>query len=305
MFDKHWFDEHQKTLLTLVNTLPIRRSLMIPAKNRIVKLTPNSCTELIEGRKYKASIYSNNQFAQLLKKNYRNVWEMAHWFDMKFANKFMPAWNLGFDSYSSQPDETTGIDSYMAQDSATTNFGTNTTLIIGEDTGAASARKNGLIKFDISSIPSNATLDTNGSVFTIKTSAAASETNNSNVSMYQLLRDWIETEATWNIWKTSNNWTTAGAGGDGTDADLTNSWGSYSIANTEAANVTKTITINTTGLAVFQTMVAGSVANYGWTFKSDVLNCSHSYYSSGAVTAGNRPKLDVTYTASGSSGFFM
>jgi len=31
------------------------------------------------------------------------------------------------------------------------------------------------------------------------------------------LTNWVETEVTWNIWKTGNNWTTAGAQGEGTD----------------------------------------------------------------------------------------
>lgn len=280
---------------------PVRSSFWIQSNRHIVKITPDTYTEHLGGNRFRTRIYATNQYAQGLRKNYRFLWEAIHAFDMRFANRFMPAWNMGFDTF--QPDETASNDTYIQQDNATTNFGSSTTLSIGEVTGATGARQKGLIKFDFSTIPAGSTLDVNGTVFTIKTAFTASETNASTVSMYQLLRDWVELQATYNIWKTANNWTTAGAAGDGTDADLTNAWGSYSITAGELLNVTKTITVNATGLAVLQNMVNGSVANYGMLFDTPTTNCSHIYYSSGAATAGNRPKLDMTY-ALPAGGFF-
>lgn len=35
--------------------------------------------------------------------------------------------------------------------------------------------------------------------------------------IYRCLRAWVESQATWNVWSTGNNWTTPGAGGYGTD----------------------------------------------------------------------------------------
>lgn len=48
------------------------------------------------------------------------------------------------------------------------------------------------------------------------------QTTAKDVSIYNCLRtDWSESQATWNIYKTSNNWTTAGCSGAGTDYDST------------------------------------------------------------------------------------
>lgn len=50
------------------------------------------------------------------------------------------------------------MDAYIDNGSATTNFGTETGRRIGEGNGSTNDLNRSLIKFDLSSIPSNATI---------------------------------------------------------------------------------------------------------------------------------------------------
>src|SRR3989304_2482514 len=57
-----------------------------------------------------------------------------------------------------QPDSSAGVDTLLDKSSPTLNFGTNVQINSGERTGFADAIQRSLIKFDLSSIPSNAVI---------------------------------------------------------------------------------------------------------------------------------------------------
>lgn len=303
MFNADFFHEHQKALLGFLNSNiggAVRRSLWIPEyKNLVVKLTPNAAHVILPNGSVKAVLYSNKQYSQALHRNYKPLWEALHWWDMKLANKFLPAWNAGFDSYSSQPNETSGIDTYIYAPTATTNFGTDVDLYSGELTSGASRFARILIKFDITSIPSNALTSSNiFSLWIISNSAS----NARDHKIFRLLRDWVESQATWNIWKTSNNWTTAGAGSDGNDADLTNVWATTNIAAAPSAGTEIQWSLSTTE---FDKFLNGTYTNYGWLIKADTeTDDAHEFDSSGSSTATKRPKLQITYLPSSGGNFF-
>ena len=105
-------------------------------------------------------------------------------------------------------------------------------------------------------------------------------------------RDWVETEATWTIWKTSNNWTTAGCASDGNDRAAATSCtlsypGGFStddIVSDHHANL----------IADVQDMINNPSTNHGWL----------PVWTAGTVsialpahpTAAQRPMLIVSYT---------
>lgn len=106
-----------------------------------------------------------------------------------------------------QPDGTAGLDVTIRSDQATTNQNGNAFLDIGEPNNVSGSIRRALIKFDLSTLPSDALLITNTlSLYATTDLASGSRT----VGVYRVKRAWVETEATWNIYSTGNSWSTAG-----------------------------------------------------------------------------------------------
>jgi hypothetical protein len=189
-------------------------------------------------------------------------------------------------TYTIPPDATFDVDTQITQDQHTTNFGTATTMYIG-DYGTTINNK-ALVKPDLSIIPA-ATSVSAASLFLYQ--VAEDATNSATFSVYRLLRDWVESQATWDIWKTSNNWGTAGAAND-TDRNPT-VLASLSLSGTEA-NGSKEWVFNSDGLSAVQGMISGSYSNYGFIVASTGTVCRHQMASSDHATSSYRPKIVIT-----------
>jgi hypothetical protein len=68
---------------------------------------------------------------------------------------------------------------------------------------------NSLFRFDCSGLSNDFRIL--GAMFALRKANAV--TTNQTIGFHRLLRDWVEGQATYNIWKTSNSWATAGATG--------------------------------------------------------------------------------------------
>jgi hypothetical protein len=130
----------------------------------------------------------------------------------------------------------------------------------------------------------------------VKITAALGASDNMAVEMYELrsARDFVETEATWNIYKTSNNWGTPGAGNTSSDihspfldssATLTSSSTdmSFKIPGTNISD-----TLNNVGVVL---MIGRS--NYDGATNTTV---NATIGSDDNATEGNRPIITVYYT---------
>lgn len=177
---------------------------------------------------------------------------------------------------------------YITSDAATTNFGTTNYMAVG---ASASTGANGrtLIKDAFTDIPSSAIID---SVVLTLTCAADYSTNARTLSVYRVLRDWVETQATYNIYKTGNNWGTSGCSNTTTDRESANS-GTATQAAAYSAGDTLAITIDA---AKTQEMTSGAFTNNGWllqvaTESSDAI----AWASEDHATAGWRPSLAITW----------
>lgn len=295
-FDNAFFQEHQQTLLHLLNS-PIggliRRGLWIPDRRPIVKVTPESYHVLLPNGKIKATIHSNKQHAQAIRRNYKPIWEAFHTWDMRIANRLLPALNVGFDSYSSQPDDTTGIDCYLYANTPTTNNNT-TILYMGEVNSAVGGFCTTLIKFDFSSIPSGANSSAASLQLTITTDFC---TNAPTMVFKHSLRAWSETQATWNVYTTGNSWGTVGARNASTDYGAQLASLVLGTSDTGA----KTWTFSTSEMDKY---FNGTYTNNGFIGFSTVdNNDGYEFGASGHATPGTRPKFDVTYGLP--SGFFF
>ncbi len=189
--------------------------------------------------------------------------------------------------YSIQPAEAVGIDTLMSSASPNTNYYTNVLLNVGN---IATGTYRSLIKFDLSSIPTNAQIVSTKIVFVVTAENFTSVTP-SFFYAYLVKKDWVENQVTWNIYSTGNSWDTPGLGAD-TD------YYSTAIAATiihPSVAVGDLITFDFEP-SVIQQLVNGELPNYGFLLRSGVENLDRlSFASSSDTTAYDRPYFVVTY----------
>jgi RHS repeat-associated protein len=193
--------------------------------------------------------------------------------------------------YSSQPDGTDGVDTYIENGSATSNYGTEVSLRIGESNNSTNKVHRSLIKFDLSSIPANATITS--ATLSLWTTGDLSD-NDRTIRVYRLKTAFDESSATWNESASGINWQSAGASGtnDRESTDI----GSVLVLANETDGTEKQIALDA---ARIQEMVSGTFTNNGFIIIADTeLNDRFNYKSSDASTASQRPKLVIQYTTS-------
>ena len=177
------------------------------------------------------------------------------------------------------------VDTYLAEDEPTSNFGFSSSLSVD---GAETQQKDtyALLKWDITTIP-------NGSVVTAA-DIVISVTGSSGgpYELYELRRDWVELEATWNDAATGNPWELSGARGPtdrapavlGTILDAS-SGSSYSIP------------LNADGLALIESWIDDPASNHGIIVANPDTSDGLDFDAREAGTATNRPRLNVTYSS--------
>ena len=193
-----------------------------------------------------------------------------------------------------KPDAASGQDTYILSTSATTNYGTSADMGVGENNNATNKYARGLIKFDLSSIPANATIT--AATLSLWTSSDFSD-NDATVRLYRLKVPFVETEATWNKSSASVNWQTAGASGanDRESVDI----GSVQILANEPLATEKQIQLTPSKI---QELVSGAFTNNGFILVTAAeSNDRFDYKTSDTTTTYRRPKLVIEYTVSAPS----
>lgn len=155
---------------------------------------------------------------------------------------------------------------------------------------------NSLIKFTgLSNITGPVTV-TSATLYVYPVAAAS---GGIDLAAHRLLRNWVEGEATWNVYSTGNNWGTPGGISAGIDivgtASATASFDSTTLAYRSWSSA---------GLiADVEAWINGTASNYGWLIQRVGAGDDGSYHiftdSEGADAT--RPYLDITYTSAGSS----
>jgi len=183
-----------------------------------------------------------------------------------------------------QPDNSTSADTYIGDTFPTTNSDGNGSLGVGERTGGAVVTRF-VIKFDLSSLPDNILISS--AVLSLKIQQDLSD-NARSFKIYRLKKAFVASQATWNIYSTGNNWTTAG-GFNAADCEQT-AIGSADMTATETIDTVK-------DFALTPTTKSGLDLGNGWLIKADTeSDDAWQFYSSDNATASYRPKLVITYT---------
>jgi len=211
----------------------------------------------------------------------------------RFINyRFAPLQQGG--TYTKQPDATEGIDTYLLNTSPTTNNGTAVVMWVGESNNATDKVARSLIKFDLSSIPSNATITS--AALSLWTDADFSD-NTRMISVYRLKVPFNETQATWSEASTGVSW--QGPGASGANDRESTAIGSVQILANEPLDIEKQITLSP---AQIQEMVNGTFTNNGFIIIADTeTDDRFNYKTSDASAATKRPELVIEYTTSSST----
>lgn len=183
-----------------------------------------------------------------------------------------------------QPDGAAGLDTFLESANPTVNKDGSGALWVGELNDRAYTERT-LIKFDLSPLPDSAII----SSAVLSLWAQYDKSSNARTfRVYRQKRAWVEDEATWNIYKTGSNWSTAGGfhADDCEQADI----GSRAFTATEGLEEWKHFSLT-------PTTKAGLDLGNGWMIKADTENNdAYAFYSSDYETAAHRPKLVVDYT---------
>ncbi len=177
-------------------------------------------------------------------------------------------------SIAIQPDAAEGKDAYISSSSPNTNYGTADPLKVQTN----SLRT--LIGWNLSSIPQDAVIS---SAIMRLYVPSVQKTNNNNVNVYRLTRQWYENNVTWNKYDGSHSWTTAGGDYNGTV------W-----ASTPVGASRKYYYWDVTGLV--GSWHNSTYPNYGLILVSQSANNRKDFSSSDCSNASRRPALLVNYT---------
>ena len=170
-------------------------------------------------------------------------------------------------------------DSYLRQDAATTNYGSVTTFEAGRKSNRT---RRAVMKFDLSSIPAGAILES----ATLTLTKTGGDANTLTFSTHEVTQAWVEANTTWNNRQTGTAW-------------------APSVGGTFKATAVSTTTIPATNgaynwnlLSLVQAWFNGTSVNNGVLIKQaneSAVDKKHVFGSSENGTAANRPKLTITY----------
>jgi hypothetical protein len=186
-----------------------------------------------------------------------------------------------------QPDATAGEDTRLNAYNPTTNLATEASIFVGYLTSGD--QYPGLIRFTgVNTIPAGSVISS-AQMDLYETGLAPTGTG--TVYVQKVLKNWVENQATWNIYATGSSWATVGCLG-AADRNATSS-ATFSI-NT-SINHWHNIPTNANLVADVQSWVDGTTNN-GWKLYISQTNLYDGFASSDNATPSLRPKLTVTYT---------
>jgi hypothetical protein len=192
-------------------------------------------------------------------------------------------------TYSIRPDGANGVDTYLQNTTAASNLGNDVAIGIGENNNATSQIARALIKFDLSAIPSNATIVS--ATLSLWTASDLSD-NDRILHVHRLKVPFDESQATWTQSAAGMDWQTEGASGAEDRESI--QIGSIQIAADEAIGTQKQIFLSP---AMIQELVNGSFINNGFVILVDgESNDRFNYEASDSSNVSNRPMLVIEYT---------
>lgn len=179
-------------------------------------------------------------------------------------------------------------DTYIAEATPTANFGAASQLLVdGDDPSGTGKDLATLIRWDISQIPPGSAVEE------VEITFEVFNVSGSTYEVYELKRDWVEVEATWDQAANGSQWNTPGAKGamDRGSTEL----GALAASAMGPAKVL----LNADGLAAVQNWVDNPAANFGLVLANSSAGDGADMRSREYGTVTGRPSLRVTYSPPG------
>jgi hypothetical protein len=186
-------------------------------------------------------------------------------------------------------------DTQLSLSSPTTNYGSQATFEVHKY--GVGNHIMGLISFPgLSNITGPVTV-TAASLFLYYTSGAV---DNAVMTARRALRNWVEAQATWNIYATASNWTTAGCLSDGNDRAAATS-SALTQGNAAIVNQYYELVGDAQFIADVAGFINGTFPNYGWHLERTDGQDDTGFrtWASSEGTNATRPYLSVTYSVPG------
>ncbi|MGC8782732.1 MAG: DNRLRE domain-containing protein, partial [Anaerolineae bacterium] len=177
-----------------------------------------------------------------------------------------------------QPGPAVGVDAYIKKEKPDERRGTDPELRVK---GEANKLKRSLLKFDLSSLPTDATV----SSATLSLFVTAASGGALTINAHRVTQPWNEAEVTWKSRDKGVAWTNQGGDYDAAVAastvvdDTKNVWRSWNITSLVAG------------------WLSNPASNYGLILEASSANAEKVFRSSDDGTTSQRPKLEVCFSA--------
>jgi len=183
-------------------------------------------------------------------------------------------------------------DVFVLSDYATTNFSYNNYIQVGKYNQNNSIARS-FLSFGLANF---AHRDVNSVKLRLYLMGDDYASANGTLNVYRVYRNWVESQVTWNIYSTGNNWGTAGATGAEDSGEL---MGTVNLSDPPTAGY---IDINL-DVTIFQNMIDTVYKNYGFLLKNTGENGDTFQFRSNRYRAGlYAPLLVIDFDDASSSG---
>lgn len=311
-FDKRWFKRNQRHLLLLLNTpilgLYVRSIFRINTSHTIYEIGTSYYIQKLSHNTLRADFRTHPKYQKRIYCGFKHIWLLSHFWDIYFANRFAPAWNLGFDTLTEYPDphpETDTVDGRLAQWESAGDSWANLCQAAGNQFSSDNATNSACL------IEAHATTDLwatcSRGIWLFDTSAltAAAIIDSAVLSIYG--ENKVDTEGwapTLNIYSTNPN-----SNNDLIAADFA-TYGTIPFSDTAMTYAAFTVgaynnfTLNTAGLAA---IVKTGISKFGGRSNYDITEttpawaageplCQFGIYSADRTGTNQDPRLVVDYS---------
>jgi PKD repeat protein len=214
-------------------------------------------------------------------------------YDTDTNSQFLLFYNMGGtnaisfqDGVWPNPDYSGTRDTVLLQNAPSANFGSDLALYVdGDDPSGSGKDLSTLLYWDISAIPLGSAVK--GASITLNVLNQSSH----SYQVYEMKRDWVESESTWNSYASGHGWEAPGALGaqDRGNAVL----GSLSPSSTGLY----AINLNSEGVALIQSWVDNPAGNRGFIIANSGSSDGADFDSREVSTVSNRPTMTVRYSS--------
>jgi len=172
------------------------------------------------------------------------------------------------------------LDAGISSNEPTVNYGAGNSIVIDGDPDKA-----GLILWDIRGIPAGSTVHAARLTFHMRHICGHT------YYLYEMKKDWLESEATWNVYAAGNNWAVPGA------QALSDRGDTVLGAFISIAGGPIEIPLNAAGVALVQQWVDNPASNRGIIICDyDIATSSMQLHPHEALTPRDRPELGVVFS---------